>query len=105
MVAESEKYPWSSAPAHCEEHPDPLLEMELWTESWNPPTWREYLRAADADVDLDVIRRNTHTGRPLGGADFVTDLEKSLHRRLAPAKGRRPHAERTTHAQQILPFV
>src|SRR5260370_5944263 len=41
-------------------------------------------------ASLDAIRRNTHTGRPLGERDFVTSLEKLLHRRLAPRKGGRP---------------
>jgi hypothetical protein len=34
--------------------------------------------------------RSTHTGRPLGTADFVTALERSTLRLLAPQKGGRP---------------
>jgi hypothetical protein len=33
-----------------------------------------------------VIRQRTHTGRPLGSAEFTHSMEKIAQRRLAPQK-------------------
>jgi hypothetical protein len=40
--------------------------------------------------DTTEIRRCTHTGRPLGSAEFVQALEETMKRRLAPQTGGRP---------------
>jgi hypothetical protein len=63
--------------------------MRLWREAWTPATWREYLGVAGTAMDDDAIRRNTHTGRPLGAEDFVGALERNLQRRLALERGGR----------------
>jgi len=100
MVAEPERYRWSSAAAHCRDQADAWLEMQWWRAVWTPATWRAYLTAAGAEADAEAIRRNTHTGRPLGGEDFVTDLERALRRRLAPGKGGRPPKTEVDARQQ-----
>jgi putative transposase len=105
MVPQPDVFPWSSAAAHCGKTSDARLDMKQWGESWTPETWCEFLGAAGADTDADVIRRNTHTGRPLGHADFVADLERTLHRRLAPAKGGRPPKERANIEQEAFRFA
>ena len=105
MVAEPETYAWSSAAAHCEYHgADAWLEMQPWRDFWTPATWREYLRATGAEADADAIRRNTHTGRPLGTEDFVAGLEKTLGRRLTPGKGGRPAKLEVDARQQAFGF-
>ena len=43
----------------------------------------------DAEM-LGRLRRYGRTGRPLGSPGFVADLERRLHRRLAPRKPGRP---------------
>jgi hypothetical protein len=63
--------------------------MRLWRESWTATAWREYLGSAAPALDDEAIRRNTHTGRPLGDEGFVAALERDLQRRLAPEKGGR----------------
>jgi hypothetical protein len=48
-----------------------------------------YAEPADAgqsESKLVVIRRYTHTGRPLGGAEFVRALERETKRLLALQK-------------------
>jgi hypothetical protein len=35
---------------------------------------------------LAVTRQRTHTGRPLGTAEFIQSLEKAMKRRLTPQK-------------------
>ena len=34
-------------------------------------TWRYYLGAEASSLELEDLRRNTHTGRPLGESAFV----------------------------------
>jgi hypothetical protein len=73
--------------AHCGETvEDGWLAMERWRRRWPDASWREYLDSGERESELVVIRRNTHTGRPLGGAEFVRALEKETKRLLAPQK-------------------
>jgi putative transposase len=92
LVAEPAAWPWSSAAAHLgQAEPALPLEMALWRQSWDADRWRAYLAAADRDADLAELRQCTHSGRPLGSAEFVKTLEQATRRRLAPQKGgRRP---------------
>jgi putative transposase len=102
MVATADLYRWSSAATHCGQ-PDgglPLrLDRGLWDGSWDPVSWRQFLKQADAARDVAPLRANTHTGRPLGSAEFVRGLENVLHRGLAPRKGGRPR-KRTIELDQ-----
>jgi putative transposase len=84
VVAWAEAYRWSSAAAHCGLRADPVLSMGF------PPAgavanWGEWLAGEEA-VSSDVIRRQTHTGRPCGSAAFVTGLEQVMNRALHPGK-------------------
>jgi hypothetical protein len=54
------------------------------------PSWRAYLRAGERDSDLLAIRRCTYTGRPLGSAEFIKELEKKTRRLVALRKGGHP---------------
>ena len=91
LVSQPESWPWSSAAVHCgETDANPWLADSLWRNRWTVPAWREYLSAPEAESDVAAIRRSTHTGRPLGDAAFVSELEKTTGRRLIPQKkGRR----------------
>jgi hypothetical protein len=51
---------------------------------WDACSWRKYLGAGETESELAAIRQCTHTGRPLGTAEFVRALEDSMQRRLAP---------------------
>ena len=83
LVAEAESWPWSSAASHCGTEPaDDSLALEMWT----PSEWRNYLAAGESESRLAVIRQRTHTGRPLGSAEFIHSMEKIAQRRLAPQK-------------------
>jgi hypothetical protein len=48
---------------------------------------------------LTLIRQRTHTGRPLGNAEFIQSLEKAMERRLTPQK-RGPHEKIVTDRRQ-----
>ena len=75
-----------------------------WAPRQDAARWREYLHAAGAGADAEAIRRSTHTGRPLGAADFVADLERALRRPLAAQKGGHPPKKRLEERQQALAF-
>jgi hypothetical protein len=58
----------------------------MWRSRWTDASWREYLHAGESESKLVLIRRYTHTGRPLGGAEFVVALERETKRLLALQK-------------------
>ena len=79
MVANAESWGWSSAAAHCSTAAaDSWLGMRLWRGRWSAANWREYLEAGESQATLAAIRHNTHTGRPLGSADFMRAVEGQL---------------------------
>jgi len=100
-----EAYIWSSSAAHCgTAPPDPILELGLWTKQWGEKEWRRYLAEQDAAMDADAIRHSTHTGRPLGSAEFVKHLENTMSRELSPRKGGRKPNPTENSRQSVLEF-
>jgi hypothetical protein len=65
---------------------DSWLGMRLWRGRWSAASWREYLEAGESRATLAAIRHNTHTGRPIGSADFMREVEGQTKRRLALQK-------------------
>jgi len=109
MVTAPEDYRWSSAGAHCRgEGGDTLLDAHPWAECWTQAAWREFLGAAHCSAreqkEAEAIRKNTHTGRPLGSAAFVRELEGRLKRDLAPSRGGRSTRREPDPAQQVFSF-
>jgi putative transposase len=92
MVKHPWTYPWSSAAAHCgKAGGNPVLDLAAWRETMPADTWRETLLAFIGDTNaLNAVRRNTHTGRPLGSDRFLSKLETLLNRRLRPLPLGRP---------------
>jgi putative transposase len=88
MVDTAERWAWSSATAHCaaSSSQDGWLAAGTWGRRWADASWREYLKAGESESKLVVIRRYTHTGRPLGDVEFVRALEKETKRPLALQK-------------------
>jgi putative transposase len=91
MVPAAEQWPWSSAAAHCiPDASNAMLAMEQWRQRWTTAEWREFLAARESPSEVRSLRQCTHTGRPLGTAEFVAGLEQKTLRPLAPRKGGRP---------------
>jgi putative transposase len=87
LVSEAELWAWSSAASHCTANErDEFLALDAWGRHWTAGTWREYLAEGELESKLAVIRQRTHTGRPLGSAEFVQDLEKATQRQLTLQK-------------------
>ena len=106
MVASAEEWKWSSALAHCEpERGDEMLEMEPWAKRWTLTEWRRFLTKGTSESEVSALRQCTHTGRPLGGEEFVTELEKKTLRPLAPQKGGRPKKLTRDARQMNVSFV
>jgi putative transposase len=99
MVDHAWDYRWSSAAAHSGGGTGSLLETAPFDARWAAPEWLAYLTGAEAPERIDRIRSCTHTGRPLGAADFVERLEQATHRRLAPQKGGRPRKRQPSEQQ------
>ena len=75
LVIEAEAWMCSSAAAHCGmATADEFLDRELSRSHWTASAWRQYLSVGEAESRLASIRRCTHTGRPLGTAEFVQAL-------------------------------
>jgi putative transposase len=91
MATGGEQWRWSSAAVHCGAGAaDIPLEMERWRKRWTMAEWREYLADGESPADAKTLRQYTHTGRPLGSAEFVADLERSTLRALIPRRAGRP---------------
>jgi hypothetical protein len=76
--------------------------MERWQQRWTVAEWNEYLATRESANDVGALRQYTHTGRPLGTAEFVTQLERTTLRPLAPRKGGRPKKPATDLRQDGL---
>jgi putative transposase len=95
MVPRAEDHPWSSARAHCAGRNDHLLDpMRPLPRLIHD--WRAWLLEANSPGEDDLIRTATRTGRPLGGPEFVRELEARTGRVLAPRRrGRKPASTST----------
>jgi len=80
IVKTAEEYPWSSAPAHVLGKPDSLLSPNGL--GIQKKAWRAYLREQEEEAEIEDIRARSMTGRPLGGDEFVAQLEDSLEREI-----------------------
>jgi len=102
MVESPEDHVWSSARAHCGlAAAPPWLDTRAFDAQWDARLWRDYLDRFDR-TEADAIRASTHTGRPLGSTEFVSELERILRRRLVPQKGGRPPKQQPNTDQELL---
>jgi putative transposase len=105
MVPEAVAWPWSSAAAHCGTGTaDQCLDIKPWSQRSSAAAWRNFLEEGETELDLDALRRCTHSGRPLGSAAFVGALEYDTERRLAPQKGGRPRKPLADPRQEAFTF-
>jgi len=106
LVTEATSWAWSSAAAHCAPREAPLwLDQDTWSKRWSAQSWREYLASGERQEEVAAIRECTHTGRPLGTAEFLQSLEEATRRRLAPQKGGRPRKAAADASQKVLTFA
>ena len=89
LAGRAEDWAWSSTRAHLSGKDDPLVTVA--------PILSRVKRFADllatdpTDPDFAALRASESTGRPLGSAAFVADLERRLGRPIAKrTPGRKP---------------
>ncbi len=88
LVARPEDWSWSSVRAHLAGADDTLVSVRPVLE--RQPRFSSILTEGDEEGFAD-LRRSEGSGRPVGTADFVADLERVLGRPIARrAPGRRP---------------
>jgi putative transposase len=103
LVTRAEDWPWSSTAAHygTAAAADPLLSMDWWRRTWDGASWRQYLAEGDSHAEVRAIRRFTHTGRPLGDAGFVEELEELTQRHLRVTRGGQHVDQGANHPDQL----
>jgi putative transposase len=89
LVARAEDYAWSSAGAHCGLRQDAVI-PDVLAMAQEIGDWAAWLRDEDDEVAVNALRRNTRTGRPLGGEAFLNLIETFLGRSVRPRKAGRP---------------
>jgi putative transposase len=91
MVAEPAQYRWSSAAAHLAGPGAGAaagpLDWDVWREAGGLTGWRELLRRPVTLNEVVEMRRCTYAGKPLGGPEFVAELESRFGRQWL-GKGR-----------------
>jgi putative transposase len=94
LVSKAEEWRWSSAHAHVTGTPDGFTDLNALRDTHR--NWRAMLQqgleAGDLPPETEKeIELHQRTGRPWGGAAFLSRLEKLCGRALAPKKrGRKP---------------
>ena len=79
-MSRAEDWAWSSARAHLAGEDDSLVSVRPVLDRW--PTFRDLL-LEDDEEKFTSLREAECIGRPLGTADFVTELERRLGRPIA----------------------
>ena len=89
MVKKAWLYPWSSAAFHTGQgKTDPLVKDR--TLRGLISDWKGFLLMGPSNTRDETIRKMTRTGRPVGGAGFVSLVEQLTARDLSTGKAGRP---------------
>jgi len=95
LVGCAEQYPWSSAGAHVSGRDEAgLVDFASWRQVRGRGQWGNVLRGPAPKNESLRLRQATLSGRPLGGEEFVRDLEKEAGRCLTPGRVGRPPRNR-----------
>lgn len=86
LARRPEDWKWSSARAHLKGVDDPLMAPERPRIFSGIKDWRRFLKERDDLAVQTEIEKHTRTGRPLGSASFLEDLEKATGRKLQKQK-------------------
>ncbi len=93
VVIRAERYPWSSAAGHAGRRKDPVL-ADGPGRKVAAGDWGAWLYKGDTDAFVELMRRKTRTGRPLGSDAFIARLERLTGRILHLRKAGRPRKKR-----------
>ena len=85
LVENPGDWPWSSAHAHLTGEADPLLSDTADMKDYIGD-WETFLALDIEEAQLSLHRHHSRTGRPLGSAPFILQLEQTLGRFLRKRK-------------------
>lgn len=84
LAPDAVSWPWSSARAHVAGTDDDLVKVAPLLKIAGD--WRLFLAGAEAEEEMNDIRKHERTGRPLGSQGFIEKLESVLERLLKRGK-------------------
>ncbi|MBU0758955.1 MAG: transposase [Candidatus Omnitrophica bacterium] len=92
LVNKPWEWKWSSASVHIGADNAQLLELKNLFEIIDIPqgSWRSFIDREDDRSEMEIIKKSTFTGRPLGDEQFIKKLEKKLGKRLQALSVGRP---------------
>lgn len=91
MVKKPWEWRWSSARAHCEmEREDRLGVNRLFKYIEKDGKWAAYIAENDLREDMELIRKQTRKGLPIGNEGFIKKLENKLARAIRAMPRGRP---------------
>jgi len=84
IVRKAERYPWSSAAAHCGQKEDSVLTKKRhWKKQKEQiEDWSAWLAEGDNTEQIKAMRNHIERGLPCGAAKFVKKLEQLVGRPL-----------------------
>ena len=90
MAEKPWEWNWSSVLAHIGNGGSLINLNDLFEiTDMSHDSWKQYIDCREDERSLDEIRKHTLTGRPLGEATFVENLEEKFGRRFVnPPRGR-----------------
>jgi putative transposase len=104
MVARPEDWRWSSARAHLSGEDDGIVSvapLAAWIDDFPA-----FFGHPEDEAVLGALLRSASTGRPVGAADWIADLERTTDRVLArQPPGRRPKGKRETDGDGLFHTV
>ena len=102
LVATPEEWPWSSASRHLQ---GGRLPGASYPPSEVLETWRAYLAIDDPLEELNLIRRRTITGRPIGNEAFIANLETRAGKPLNRERGATEENACGLNKYRLTPFI
>ncbi len=93
IVKKPAEYVWSSAKNHMDARCKEIIDTNLLFKNieFAQGEWGEFIEEKEKSDEIDIIRKHTVTGRPLGGSLFIQKLEKMLGTRLHALPVGRPN--------------
>jgi putative transposase len=88
LVDNAKAWPGSSARAHLSGRDDRLVKVAPLLAMMG--NWNSFLSSVMREEEIGDLREHGRTGRPLGSATFIEQLESIVGRVLKPQKGGRP---------------
>ncbi len=104
LVERASDWPWSSARAHLTGAGDGLVDIGPAAERIED--FAAYLDEEGEIAAVNALRRSRSTGRPVGAAEWLADLEARTRRPLAPRRrGPKPRAAATADQTELFSAV